>query len=358
MSPAYRALWAGIWALVTGLIGQYFNFYYVQPALVGSFFGYSAPLSLALMIAAAISLIFSGKKSHAIGCAGIALATVYGVTALQTLWFSAGPDNAKRFASLPKITVAKKTEIIPPTDEQHIVLVTPLMAELKARTVLSSKSNYSTRFCIGRLTLQAINGRRIYAAPLVPTNANDTFWVPLFGGRSESPGYVIVDAEDKEAEPQLRDGFHITLFEQLPWAMNLSRFAYQAGFDRGELDNATFEVDNQYQPHWSITYVTPAFGNIVGEKISRVLIVDVAEAAPRIHSYIQGDPKIRWVDRVVSAELVQKYAADWGKYGQPYSQSGLGAWLEVYFGISKQDTMAPAEGDSGLLYFCCAYDLV
>jgi hypothetical protein len=212
----------------------------------------------------------------------MAVLILFIVPLVQISFNSIGPDNAKRFADLPNITIAKDTDIIPPTDEQHLVQVTPKMAELKARTVLSSKGNYSTRYTIGKLTLQAIKGHRYYAAPLVPTNSNDTFWTPLFGGRTESPGYVLVDAEDKEAHPQLRDGFKITLYEDMPWGMNLSRFAYTAGYDKGELANATFEVDDEFQPHWSITYITPAFGDIVGSKISKVLLIDVATAEPKL----------------------------------------------------------------------------
>jgi hypothetical protein len=270
------------------------------------------------------------------------------VPLVQIGYNSVCPDNAKRFADLPNIIIAKDTDIIPPTDEQHLVQVTPKMAELKARTVLVS-NDYSSRYTIGKLKLQAIKGHRYYATPLVPTSSNDTFWTPLFGGRTEGPGYVLVDAEDKEAHPQLRDGFKITLYEDMPWGLNLSRFAYQAGYDKGELANASFEVDDEFRPHWSITYITPAFGDIVGSKISKVLLIDVATAEPKLSVHEQGAPEIKWVDRVVSSDLIREYAKDWGLYGQAYSQSSFGAWLQVFLGLSKQDAMTPADGDEGQL---------
>ncbi len=343
------AITAAIITFVADLLLQRFNLYYFQPNFTGSFFGYFSPLLVALIPAIPIGLICSGGAGKAIVRSILAVLVLLIVPVVQIAFNSVGPDNAKRFAELPNITIAKDTDIIPPTDEQHLVQVTPKMAQLKARTVLSSKGNYSTRFTVGMLTLQAIKGHRYYAAPLVPTNSGDTFWTPLFGGRTESPGYVLVDAEDKEAHPQLKDGFHITLFDDMPWGMNLSRFAYQAGYDKGELTNATFEVDDELQPHYSITYVTPAFGNIVGSKISKVLLVDVATAEPKLTAYEQGAPEIKWVDRVVSSSLIRQYAKDWGLYGQTYSQSGFGAWLQVWIGISKQDAMTPADGDEGQL---------
>lgn len=349
VSPRTVAITAAIITFVIDLLLQRINLYYLQPNFTGSFFGYFSPLLVALLVAIPVGLFCCGGTSKAIWRSAIAVLILFIVPLVQISFNSIGPDNAKRFADLPNITIANDTDIIPPTDEQHLVQVTPKMAELKARTVLSSKGNYSTRFTVGKLTLQAIKGHRYYAAPLVPTNTGDTFWTPLFGGRTESPGYVLVDAEDKEAHPQLRDGFHITLFEDMPWGMNLSRFAYMAGYDKGELANATFEVDDEFQPHWSITYITPAFGDIVGSKISKVLLIDVATAEPKLSVHEQGAPEIKWVDRVVSSDLIREYAKDWGLYGQAYSQSSFGAWLQVFLGLSKQDAMTPADGDEGQL---------
>ncbi len=343
---------AAIAAAVTfgcDLLLQRIDLYYFQPSLSGSFFGYFWPVLFALAPAIGWGCLFANFSLKSISASILAVLILIGWPIGQSMWYGFGPDNSRAFASLPHVRWAGANETIPPTDEQHLITVTPDMAKLKAQTVLSSKGNYSTRYAVGNLTLQAIRGHRYYAAPLVPTNTGDTFWTPLFGGRTESPGYVLVDAEDKEAQPQLRDGFHITLFEGMHFGMNLNRFVYQAGFDKGDLDNATFEVDDNFQPHWTITYVTPAFGNIVGKKISKVLVVDVATASPVVHAYNQGDKAISWVDRVVSDDLVKTYARDWGTFGQPYSNSSFGAWLQVKLGFSKQDTMVPDEDTEGLM---------
>jgi hypothetical protein len=332
---------------VVDLLAQRFNIYYQMPVLAGSFFGYWTQIFLALAPAVLVSCYVSRMAS--LGPGTLALVIVFTVPAIQSLCYTLGPVNSKRFADLPQIVVAKTEETIPPSDEKHLVQVTPEMAALKARTAISSKGNISTRFAVGELTLQSINGTRYYAAPLVPSNSNDYFWVPLFGGRSESPGYVLVNAEDKEAAPQLHDEFHINLFDDLPWKNNLERFAYQAGYTHGILDNSTFEVDDELQPHWTITYVTPAFGNIVGKKVSKVLIVDVATASPQIRDYSPGDKTYSWVDRVMSASIVKEYARDWGIYGQPFSNRNFLNWLQIVFGLSKQDTMVPADGTEGLM---------
>jgi len=350
--PASKSASAGFAAAIivffVDLLLQRFNLYYGMPTFTGSFFGYFWPVCLALLPAIVVGVAFS-HSTRAILTSAAAVLVLFGWPIVQTMSNSFGPENSKHFADLPNVRIAAPGETIPPTDEQHLVEVTPDMAALKAKTVLSSKGNYSTRYAIGRLTLQGIKGHRYYAAPLVPTNSNDTFWTPLFGGRAESPGFVLVDAEDKEAQPQLLDGFHMTVFEDGAFGMSLDRFVYLAGYDKGDLDNATFEVDDNLQPHWTITYITPAFGNITGKKISKVLVVDVANADPVVHDYNQGDPAIKWVDRVVSADLVRTYANDWGVYGQSFSNQSFGNWFQTWMGISKQDTMVPADGDSGLM---------
>ena len=332
---------------IVDLLLQRYSIYYQMPVLVGSFGGYWSQIFLALVPAIIAGWYVSRVAVLAPIC--MLLGILFVVPAIQNASATIGPINTKNFADLPQVLTAKEADTIPPSDEKHLVQVTPDMAALKARTAISSKGNISTRFAVGELTLQSINGTRYYAAPLVPTNSDDTLWTPLFGGRSESPGYVLVNAEDKEAVPQLHDEFHINLFDDLPWKNNLERFAYQAGYTHGILDNSTFEVDDELQPHWTITYVTPAFNNIVGKKVSKVLVVDVATASPQIHEYVPGDQKYAWVDRVMSASLVREYARDWGIYGQPFINKSFSNWLQIAFGFSRQDTMVPADGAEGLM---------
>ncbi len=349
VNPTSRGTKAAIIAFFAALIIERIVLYYGQPAFTGSFFGYFTPLLFAVVPAAIVGMICGGVNKKSVLTVVGASVLLIGWPTIQWMSNAVGPDNAKNYAGLANVHIADARETIPPTDEQHLVQVTPDMAALKAKTALSSKGNYSTRYAIGNLTLQAIKGHRYYAAPLVPTNSNDTFWTPLFGGRAESPGYVLVDAEDKEAQPILHDEFHMTLFEEGNFSMSLERFVYQAGYNQGQLDNATFEVDDNLYPHWTITYVTPAFGNITGSKISKVLVVDVATAEPTVTAHDQGDPSIKWVDRVVSNDLVREYAKDWGIYGRKDPSWGFGDWFKLALGINKQDTMVPADGDEGTM---------
>jgi len=345
-SPMSRAIKVAIWCFVIDLILQRFNLYVFQPSFTGSFFGYFSPMFLAMVPAAIFGCVAAeGAKKAVLATVGAGV-LLLGWPLVQYMGSTMGAGNAKLFASIPQVTTASADATIPPTDEQHIVRVTPDMAMFSARQALSSKGNYSTRYAIGDMTLQAIKGHRYYAAPLVPTNFNDTFWGPLWGNNSESPGFVLVDAEHDKAPVELHDEFHITLFNGGAFGMKLSRFAYQAGYTNGSLENAAFEVDDELKPHWTLTYITPAVGNIAGSKIEKVLVIDVASAQPVLHAYNQGDAAIKWVDRVVSGDLVREYAKDWGLWGSDYA---LNNWFSVWAGFDKSNTMAPADGAEGLM---------
>jgi len=184
-TPTSIGITAAIVTFFVDLVIQRIDLYYAMPSFTGSFFGFFAPVFCALVPAMIIGCLFAGGSRKAITRSILTVLVLLGWPIGQSMYNSFGPDNAKAYASLPNVHTADAKETIPPTDEQHLVQVTSDMAALKAKTVLSSKGNYSTRFAIGDLTLQSIKGHRYYAAPLVPANTGDTFWTPLFGGRGE-----------------------------------------------------------------------------------------------------------------------------------------------------------------------------
>lgn len=330
-----------------GIIVQYFDFYMMLPNLTGPFGGFFIPLLLAWVPGLFIALVASGMSRRAI-LGGLASGVVlFGWPIVLYFCYNVGASNAANFAHLPNITIASDSEQMPPTDPNHLVMVTPDMAALDASTALTNDPkdpNLSTQFQVGNLTLQSINGHRYYAAPLEPVNSGDAFWTPLFGGRSDSPGYILVDAENVQATAQIRLGFHISLFDDGAFAMNVTRYLYQDGFTNGDLDDPTFEVDDNYQPHWTVAYVQPAFGNFSGSKVSKLIVVDVAQHDPIVHAYDPADPQVAWVDRVVSKDLVLEYATDWGAYHTDYAQASFSNWLSVAWGFHKTDVTEPSDG--------------
>ncbi len=336
-----RVLAAAFMTLPIALFAVRFLMYYVQPTFQGSFFGYWPVLACALLPAFALGTIFAGGTKRSWLASAAFLVTMLIVPVVQYGYNSWGPANAVRHAELPKIRIAGPDEKIPPTDPDRMVLVNPSIAEFKGQTALSTQAGIASRFGIDRntYTLQYVNGHRYWLAPLRPINSGDNFWTPLFGGVSTSPGYVVVDAENPSKDAWLKTGYKISLFTTEAWSMNLLRHVYQHGYTNGLLEEPIFEVDDDWNPHYTISYVHKAFGSMSGRTLEKVIAVDVKNEVPVITEYEIAD-KPKWIDRIVAKDLVKEWATDWGWYGGDYARQHF--W-RVAFGISAEGTMKPTE---------------
>lgn len=337
-----RSLVAGAIGFVVALLCMRFLMYYIQPVFQGTFFGYWPVLVASLVPAFATGMIVNGHRSKRGWIATTVTALALTVVPVTQYGFNAwGPDNAARHAALPKIRIAGPEEKIPPTDPDRMVLVTRSIAIFKGQTALSTEPGVASRYTINHdtYTLQYVGGHRYWIAPLTPVNTGDTFWTPLFGGMAHSPGYVVVDAENPSKDAWLKLGFEISVFVDQRWSMNLSRWVYQQGYRDGTLDSPIFEVDDNWQPYYTIGYVRKAFGDVSGNNLEKVLAVNVSKAKPVLEEHAV-DKKPEWVDRVISKELVKEWATDWGWYGGEYARDNH--W-SVVFNVNRTGTMAPAD---------------
>jgi hypothetical protein len=340
-TPKQRLLAAGFTTLFISLFAVRFLMYYVQPSFQGSFFGYWPVLAFAFVPSFALAAVFGGLNKKAV-LAGVGfIVTLLLVPTVQYGFNAWGPANAARHADLPKIRIAGPDEKIPPSDPDRMVLVHKPIAVFKGQTALSTETGIASRFGIDPDTyvLQYVKGHRYWIAPLRPINTGDTFWTPLFGGQATSPGYVVVDAENPGKDAWLKTGFEISLFTTEQWSMNLLRYAYQHGYSHGLLEEPIFEVDDDWQPHYTISYVHRAFGGMTGRTLEKVIAVDVSKKTPVISEYELAD-KPKWVDRVVADDLVKEWANDWGMYGGQYARENF--W-NIVFNINRTGTMQAAD---------------
>lgn len=344
---------AGIVTFFVSLLLVRIVMYYVQPSFQGSFGGYWPLLFVTVLPASVIGTLFSGGKGKAILGSVVMVATLFVVPIVQYGYNAWGPTNAARHADLPKIEIAGPDELIPPTDPDRMVKVTRSIAIFKGQTALSTETGIASRYGINQdtYTLQYVNGHRYWLAPLTPLNSGDTFWTPLFGGQATSPGYVVVDAENPNKDAWIVKSFKgadgkdnpisISVFLDQPWAMSLLRHVYTHGYNDGLLEEPIFEVDDNWRPFYTISYVKRAFGGMTGRTLDKVIVVDVSKANPDVKEYAL-DAKPTWIDRVVSDELVTEWANDWGMYGGEYARANF--W-SVAFGINKTGTMQIADAE-------------
>ncbi len=252
----------------------------------------------------------ASRGAIAAGIFGLVVAVVIGIVVsglivVFTTWFD---SNAKALAAIPNVTI-EKTSTLPPTDPNHIVLVSQNVAAYKGQQVLGANGqNYGSTYNIdpASYTLQSINHHLYYVGPL---NYNNIF---ANLSSSTTPGFVVVDAENPQATPTLYSGGDYTL-AYLPGAIfnqDLLRHVYLSGYTYGKLVDPTLELDDNFHPYWTISLMQPIRG-YAGDTLTEVLLVNAHTGA--ITDY-QPKNVPSWVDRVMPAATVTQYLDWWGLY--------------------------------------------
>ena len=231
---------------------------------------------------------------------------VAGLIVVFTTWFD---SNAKALAAIPNVTVEKSTTPLVPTDPNHIVLVSQSIASFKGQQILGSNGqNLGSQYSLdpNSYTLQSINHHLYYVAPLEYNN----IFINL--SNSSTPGFVVVDAENPQAQPALHvsPGDSIAYLPGAILNQDLLRHVYLSGFTYGRLLDPTLELDDSFHPYWTISLMQPTRGYI-GDVLSQVLIVDAHTGDIKVYNP-QGVPT--WVDRVMPSDTVNQYLSWWGLY--------------------------------------------
>ncbi len=332
--------------------------YFTQPALTGPFWGwqwvlwpltfssignlfaFAAPAVGVLEEAAAMSQggrarsasSVSGRMpskysrgSIAAGIFGLIVVGVIGIVAailitIFTTWFD---TNAKALAAIPNVKM-HASPVLPPTDANNIVLVSQSVAAYKGQQILGSTGqNLGSAYGLdpNSYTLQSINHHLYYVAPLNYNNIFANLSSPT------TPGFVVVDAENPQAVPQLRTNATQpgTSLAYLPGALlnqDLLRHVYLSGSTYGKLLDPTLELDDSFHPYWTISLMQPIRG-YVGDTLTEVLLVNAHTG--EITKYKPQDVP-SWVDRVMPSDTVSQYLQWWGLYHSApwFNPSGQG----------------------------------
>src|SRR6266568_2367801 len=252
--------------------------------------------------------------------AGVIGIVISGLIVVFTTWFD---SNAKALAAIPNVNIESSPKL-PPTDPNHIVLVSPNVAVFKGQQVLASNGqNYGSTYSIdpASYTLQSINHHLYYVGPLMYNNIFANF------ASSTTPGFIVVDAENPQAEPQLRTdkvqpGTSLAYLPGAIFNQDLLRHVYLNGYTYGKLVDPTLELDDNFHPYWTISLMQPSRG-YTGDVLSQVLLVDAHTGD--IKAYNPQDVP-SWVDRVMPADTVSQYLQWWRLYHAApwFNPSGMG----------------------------------
>jgi hypothetical protein len=264
----------------------------------------------------------ASRGAIAAGIFGLVVAAVIGIVVsglivVFTTWFD---SNAKALAAIPQVQKAS-SPTLPPTDPNHIVLVSKSIATFKGQQVLGANGqNLGSTYSIdpNSYTLQSINHHLYYVGPLMYNNIFANLNSPT------TPGFVVVDAEDPQQVPVLHTEATASL-AVLPGALlnqDLLRHVYLSGYTYGKLVDPTLELDDNSRPYWTISLMQPSRGYI-GDVLTEVLIVNAHTG--EIKKYLPQDVPA-WVDRVMPAQTVTDYLTWWGLYHAApwFNPSGMG----------------------------------
>lgn len=249
------------------------------------------------------------RTSGSAGVLAIALVFVVSIVLnsliiVATTWFD---PNAKALAAIPHIISEPASSQLPPTDVNHIVLVSQGVAAYLGQQVLAQNGqNLGSVYHTDRVeyTLQSVKGHLYWIAPLVYNNV----WANL--GHWESPGYVQVDAEDPNAPAMLQTNHPMHYLPDAILNQDLLRHVYLSGYTNGNLVDPTLEVNDDGTPYFTISLMQPTRG-FTGDMVTQVLLVDPRSGA--ITSYSPRNVPA-WVDRIIPADTVTDYLTWWGKY--------------------------------------------
>ena len=261
----------------------------------------------------------AGMAASGIFAIGLTLLVAFvanGLIVASTTWFD---PNAKALAAIPHIITEKQSTPLPPTDVNHIVLVTQGVAAYLGQQVLaSSGQNLGSIYHTDpdAYTLQSVNHHLYWIAPLVYNNIFANL------GNMQSPAYVVVDAEDPNVGAQLKTGFHLRYIPNAIFNQDLLRHVYLSGYTYGNLVDPTLEVRDDWRPYFTISLMQPTRG-FTGDVVTQVLLVDPQTGG--IQAYAPGKAPA-WVDRVIPASTVDDYLNWWGKWAHApwFNPSGAG----------------------------------
>ena len=300
-------------------------YYIVKPSTIWPLLGIFGAMTALVWLIAAIIDAMEDEDFSWLFVLPIGYVVLFFITALM----SSGIFNAATFATMVgTIEEREWTKDIQPKDPRHMRMVSDETALYIAQKAVGTLGTIGSQFELDdeHMTLQRVNDRLVYVIPF--DFSGFSRWLNASG----VPGYVVVDAEDTERQPELvrldKDReLHFT-----PGAFfgnNLERHLRNSGYLNQGFFSFRFELDDNNRSWWVISTYRPTV-TWSGAKITGVLIVDPVSGAIKEHAFGSVPD---WVDRVVPGELVEAYISWRGSFSS--------GWLNSWWGtkdLTKPET--------------------
>jgi hypothetical protein len=306
--------WA-ILSLVGNFVMNFIIVYLFMPAMTGPLLGLDflwAPLLINAIVSGIVWWIKSEsyneitpKKGECVGSlSGLVLLGIIALfIAIGANW---GDPNAKLKANYLPIVQAS-ADTFPSTDPDHAVLVQGAVVDtVGSRALTESGQNLGAIYKTGSYTLQNVAGHLYWVAPLVYKN--------LFANLSNynSPGLVVVDAEDPNVKAILKMDHPLHYFPSAIFNQDLVRHVYLNGYASYRLLDATMEIDDDWVPHFTLD-ASKYFIGLTGAKVEKILVINSETGA--IQAYDLKDSPA-WVDRALPYDVIDDYVNWYGRWSK------------------------------------------
>ncbi len=259
--------------------------------------------------------------------AAVLVLLVYPVGAILANKWPMG--NSAQWAAQANITIMPADAKLPQTDNKHIVMVDREVALFLAQSKMGT-DNLGSKYELNKedFVKQSINGHLYWVCPLEYKSGWTQFWDTISGSQS-FPGFVIVDAENPDPNlVKLVHNLDLHYTNRAFFSHNIVRHLYSLGYTDLDLDNPTIELDDNMEPFITVTATRPRF-TVGGTDIVKVLVVHMKDGSVTEYA---PDKVPAFVDRVISEDMAEEYANNWGAFHFP----GTGWTTSAFNGGSGQ----------------------
>lgn len=231
------------------------------------------------------------------------------------------------------------SDLVSPIKMDQVPIIDQALAASLAEKKLGEDFALGSRVNLGTPTIQMVKGKLYWVVPLLHSG----FFKWLANTKNGTPGYIMVSATNSQDITFVRElnGKTINVIYQRSAFFNqdLKRHLYLNGYTGIAMAGDTFELDDNGEPHWTIT----VYNHNIGVRAPEALGLATIHAGTGKISYYpltkteQGfDDKLipAWVDRVQPSYFVIPQLNWWGKYVR-------GFWNTIF---GKRDMLSTTEG--------------
>jgi hypothetical protein len=280
-------------------------YYFNLPVFSPRFASLYLTIVLVLLLLARSYLPIGLKKAM------IGLATLSFV-AMIVFWFLSQPVfRAADYRNLlGEVHETEFQKLISPIDLDQIPIIDPSFASSLAEKKLGEDFALGSRVVLGNPTRQMIQNKLFFAIPLLHSG----FFKWLTNRAQGTPGFILVSATNPQDIRFMREvngkPVHLKYQPNSFWNQNLKRCIYMSGIRNFGIGDFTFELDDQFNPWWTVTIYDHKIG-LMGADALGTAIVDPETG--KVTYYDVKDTPL-WVDRIQPSQFVMTQLDYWGNY--------------------------------------------